>query len=310
MKILKQTLFFLTLSTVVLSCGSDDDPVTLDVSDFTTTVDENQAADAVLGTVAATGTDGTFAYSIASQSPSGSIAIDGATGQITVADASAFDFETNPTITAIINVMGNSITESANVTITLNDKDDMEFLLTDSQSAYTAANNGDWVAVTETEYNNLASNLNNVSIVGTSETLYSADEGNSNTNAWTVANDTGANVPENSYVFAFKYYINSGTDVTGFKVKQSETIDDGYADLGNALPTHSGNEESVYFILKGNSTILNDEGYVAFYKPSGTNLGISTGENYYFVNNDVNTGFTQFSGYAHYQGLSTTQKQW
>ena len=100
---LTQVLAF-SLFIGLVSCSDDDDdaPPSIEVSNFSVTVDENQAADTVLGTVAATGTDGVFAYSIASQSPAGSIAIDAATGEITVADASSFDFETNPTITALL----------------------------------------------------------------------------------------------------------------------------------------------------------------------------------------------------------------
>jgi len=188
----------------------------------------------------------------------------------------------------------------------------IETVLENSKQAYQNASDGDWISVTEEEYNNLILELNDVSKVGTTDALYNATEGNSNTNSWTIINDIGASVPENSYVFAFKYYINTGTDITGFKIKQSETIDDSYTDLGGALPIHSGTEENVYFVLKGNSNKLNTEGYVGFHKPSGPSIGFtsSASENYYFADNDVNTGFSFFNGYVHYQALSTTQKQW
>jgi len=314
MKNLIKTFSFLALlfsAVFIVSCSDDDPVLTLNVDDFTTTIDENQAVDAVLGSVAATGNDGTFSYSITSQSPAGSVAINASTGELSVADASAFDFETNPTITATISVMGNSITETATATIALNDIDDLEFLLTDSEAAYTAANDGDWVLITENEYNMLASSLNEISRIGTSEAQYTSTNTSTNTTEWTVSNDTDASAPSNSYILAFKYYLKSGTDVTDFKLKQSETIDDSYTNLGNALPVHSGTDTSVHFILKGSSSQLTSEGYLAINKPSGAIMGIVNNvENYYFITGDNNTGFQSFTGYLSYQGLSTTQKQW
>lgn len=309
--ILTKSILFLSLIMLIAACNSDDPaPPSISANDFSTAIDENQTTGTALGSIDATGTDGAITYSITSQTPNGALAIDATTGSLTVANENDFDFETNPTITANISVTGNTVTVDVTATVTLNDIDDIEFFLSTSKGDYTAATGGDWVAITETEYNDLTMKLNNVSRVGTTESQYTTTPGNSNTTAWTIANDAGADVPANSYVFAFKYYLNSGTDITGFKVKQSETIDDSYSDLGNSLPMHSGTGSSVYFVLKENSTQLNAQGYLAFYKPSGVNMGLTSGQNYYFVEGDVNTGFTQFDGYLFYQGLSTTQKQW
>ena len=86
------------------------------VQDLTVAIDENPTNGQVLGTVP-TGTSGTSNFSIASQSPAGALSIDTNTGELTVADASVFDFETNPVITA--SVLVDDAENPATVTINL-----------------------------------------------------------------------------------------------------------------------------------------------------------------------------------------------
>ncbi|WP_117879896.1 cadherin repeat domain-containing protein [Aureibaculum luteum] len=310
MKILKRTLLLLTVSVLAFSCSSDD-PATLNINDANITADENQAIEAVLGTVTATGTDGTFAYSIASQSPVGAIAIDAVTGVITVADASTFDFETNPTITATVDVMGNSITETAQVTISLNDMDDLEFLLSSSKVAYTAASDGAWIEITKTEYDNLALKLNEVSKVATEESDYLTDDTLIKANAptFTLANGNGINIPADSYVFAFRFYSKSDNHA-GNKVKVSETdIKTGYSDLGGVLPTVDQGDH--FFILKGNNIKITNMGYLAYlfngdagYNNNDKRILYSSGDTSSLDSDSPNNSTFL------YQGLSTTQKQW
>lgn len=92
----------------------------LSVQDFTVSVDENPATGQSLGTVQASG-DGTLTYSIVSSNPSGALDIDASTGELTVADASLFDFEANPIITADISVDNAGTIQTLTATINLND---------------------------------------------------------------------------------------------------------------------------------------------------------------------------------------------
>jgi len=92
----------------------------LSVQGYTTTVDENPTNGQSLGTVQASG-DGTLSFSITSQTPAGALSIDASTGELTVADATLFDYETNPTITATISVDNSGNTQTATATINLND---------------------------------------------------------------------------------------------------------------------------------------------------------------------------------------------
>ncbi len=107
--------------TVTVNDLDETVPTVITISDFNTTIDENQSSGTSLGTISATVNQGTLMYAIASQTPTGAIAINSTTGEMTVADASQFDFETNPTLTATVEASSNGESETATVTITLND---------------------------------------------------------------------------------------------------------------------------------------------------------------------------------------------
>lgn len=109
----------LILLTIVLhiSCSSDDGTVVVNLQNLTVSVDENPANGDTVGTVQSDAP--TTNFSITSQTPTGALGIDATTGELTVADASIFDFETNPVITA--NVTADNAANPAIITIDLND---------------------------------------------------------------------------------------------------------------------------------------------------------------------------------------------
>ena len=107
----------LLLSTVVLltSCNNGDEPKNEApvVEDMTINVSENLESDLITTIVATDAEEDVLTYSIVSQTPANSIIINESTGEIYVGTASAFDYEQNTTITAIIAVSdGASSTES------------------------------------------------------------------------------------------------------------------------------------------------------------------------------------------------------
>ena len=123
-KVFKFTnLLMLTLLLTTYSCGDDDDDEVnvINVQNLEVTIDENPTNGAIVGTVTTTQTvgGGTLAYSITTQTPTGALNIDATTGELTVADATLFDFETNPVLTATVEVAGT--TNTGTVTINLND---------------------------------------------------------------------------------------------------------------------------------------------------------------------------------------------
>ena len=113
-------LFAIVLLFTTFGCNNDDDVNNnrITLQDFTATIDENPTNGQSLGTVQTDG-QGTLSFSITTQSPAGAITINISSGEVSVADAALFDFESNSTITATIAVAGAENT--AAVTINLND---------------------------------------------------------------------------------------------------------------------------------------------------------------------------------------------
>ncbi|MBT30501.1 MAG: hypothetical protein CMO01_12655 [Thalassobius sp.] len=98
--------------------------IEISAQDFTISIDENPTDGQVLGTLQVNGS-GTLEYSITSQTPSGALALNASTGEMTVIDPNLFDYETNPVITAAISVNNSSDTVTATATINLNDVDEI-----------------------------------------------------------------------------------------------------------------------------------------------------------------------------------------
>lgn len=110
-------LFILTILLISFGCSNDDDagsPISLE--DLAVTMDENPSNGQTVGTVETVG--GTAVnFSIVSQSPAGAMDIDSSSGELTVANASLFDYETNATITATIDA--ENAENTATITVTL-----------------------------------------------------------------------------------------------------------------------------------------------------------------------------------------------
>ena len=105
--------------TITLTDINETIPTTITTTDFTLIIPENSSGS--LGFVSATTNQGTLNYSIQSQSAGTPMAINASTGELTVNNTYAFDYETSSTLTAIVAVVNGSVTETLNVTITLTD---------------------------------------------------------------------------------------------------------------------------------------------------------------------------------------------
>lgn len=113
-------LYFLLL--MIVACGKKNNPVpiTIEISDFTQTIDENPMKGQILGSVSASTNQGSITFSLTDQSPSGALGIDTTTGELRVVDSIHFDYEKNTEVTAKIEAKNGNITSTANVTINLN----------------------------------------------------------------------------------------------------------------------------------------------------------------------------------------------
>ena len=131
---MKNTLSLLSLLLLVslafTSCKKEE-PVTIDATDYVasfpyTTVNAWTNGSAI-GTVGATTNSGNVNYTLVSQNIAGIIAINATTGQITVANKTAFDANAicvggsslDGRITAVVRLTNGSVTRDINVTITL-----------------------------------------------------------------------------------------------------------------------------------------------------------------------------------------------
>ena len=133
---------FICLSLLLFasSCSDNDPkPPIVEVEDFEITIDENQQAGTVLGTVEATTNKKTLSFEIQSQTPAGAFAIDATTGEITVADASKFDFETNPVIAGVVLAVNGKVESEINVTVNL-----QKVIWEGANVTFTKGNNADW----------------------------------------------------------------------------------------------------------------------------------------------------------------------
>ena len=82
-------------------------------------MDENQENGQIIRTVSGSTNEGNVTFSITEQTPSDAFSIDATSGELKVADAMLFNFETNPVITGNVKVANGAVSQNASVTITL-----------------------------------------------------------------------------------------------------------------------------------------------------------------------------------------------
>ncbi len=111
--------------------SNDDLLVEIEFADLNENVDENIAEGTVIATFTVTvaNSNSTPTLTIVEQTPGGAIRLDGNT--VVVADASAFDYETNTQISGQVRATLNGVSETANFTFSINDLNEVEITLAD-----------------------------------------------------------------------------------------------------------------------------------------------------------------------------------
>jgi len=123
MKLFK--IIFPAVFLIIWSCKDTIEAlITVTATDFTVTIDENLAIGQSLGTLSATSSGGFASFSLTSESPAGAFSVNPVSGELTVADASLFDFETNPVLTGTFTATNGAASDVANITVNLNDIDE------------------------------------------------------------------------------------------------------------------------------------------------------------------------------------------
>ena len=111
-------------SLAMYSCSDDEEQITLEVNDFSTSIPENPESGTSLGSLMATSNSAeNITFELVSQSVEGAISLTN-DGGIVVADPEAFDFETNTIIEAVAMAMVEGLTGEINISIAVSDVDE------------------------------------------------------------------------------------------------------------------------------------------------------------------------------------------
>ncbi|MEL6535884.1 MAG: cadherin repeat domain-containing protein [Bacteroidota bacterium] len=119
MKYTVRLLVFGAIANLLWACVPEP-VIEVTIEDFTGMIEENPTNGDVVGTLNITTNTGSVSLEVTEEDPAGAIAIS-ASGEVTVADASLFDFEANPTITATVVGTNQNATTTATLTISLTD---------------------------------------------------------------------------------------------------------------------------------------------------------------------------------------------
>lgn len=291
------------------ACSSEDDGDSPSNNNIEASIDENPTTGDLITTLSSN-LSGDVSYTLTTESISQAFDLD-SSGELRVLAWQFFNYETNPIITATATATNGTDSENKVIIVTLNDKDDIAFILSTSLNAYETAATGEWVQISAGEYNNLSSRIFDVSKTGQFESTFVISSNISTGGAdYTVSNNNGLLMSEASYLFAFKYYT-SGNNTQGCKVKLSETShQNNFEAVGSDLPSHNSGYN--YFVLKGNDSPTNAMAYLGIY---GSNtIGyrfINSASVYFYESGDAqDLSNTNDARSYLYQGLSTTVKQW
>lgn len=278
---MKNSIYFkitLVASLLLTSCSKDaDDP--LSIGDVQVTFPEHKLSGTLVTTLPQP-VEG-LEYTLLSQSPTFSFNLNSTTGELSVNDASVFDFEVFPQLTAQVQVSDGTSESTFDVTVDLEDIDEiLEILENESLARYLTAEDGDWVLINAYEYDYMKFNFPGAETVGASDSSYSWQSEDFYSlvtiPATMVVHGNNETIPPNSYVIGFKIATSSNfASYPGSQIKLAEQGPLGPLEsLGGTLPTYTPGNNHV-FVLKGNRTpsSATAPSYLAFYNPTATLYG-------------------------------------
>ncbi|WP_435412822.1 hypothetical protein [Psychroserpens mesophilus] len=303
-------LCFVICIGLAMSCSSEDDGDSNDPSDnlITINVAEYPSSGDFIATISSN-LEGPLTYSITFETVNQAIILNG--NELRVGDFLAFDFETNEELFVTIEISNGSDTEVKEYRINIQNVDDIwAFLSGNTRTAYEDASPGDWVWITESEYNDLANNLASITKSGASDNqLFSNNSVQQVPGDKTYANANGNSMPVDHYFFAFKYYSWSSNAASN-RVKLSETSsEESFSSVGEILPEHDDGFN--HFVLKGANIKTNSEAYLGLY--ASLKLGVKDDNSSSYNYGEGNTATLDdwvLGKVLLQQGLSTSVKQW
>lgn len=169
---IKSTLFALIVIIGLASCKKEAPIQTkVNLENQTFTVNENSPVNSLIGKVIASSNTGKVTYSIKSQSVDGAIRIDANTGELKIADASAFDYEVNTKITVNVSVANGDVRKESTMTVNITDVADT---LNSTAQTFTIDENAETGTVigvfqVNSDMSNIEYSISNQSVAGALE---------------------------------------------------------------------------------------------------------------------------------------------
>jgi len=138
--ILRSSSTLIITALTLFSCSKEksSEPSSISASNFEVSIDENPVDGETLGTLNANTNQGTLSFNLVEESIEGALKINQSTGELTVLNSSLFDYEVVNAITGIYQVTAGDLSESAIITININDDPTDAFvgdIVLDSQEA-------------------------------------------------------------------------------------------------------------------------------------------------------------------------------
>ncbi len=302
-------IFFFCIALIV-SCSTEDDGDSNDPTDnlITVNIAEYPSSGDFIAEINSS-LEGTLTYTITLQTISQAIIIND--NELRVGDWLAFDYETNEFLYFNVEVSNGTDTELLEYKIAIQDVDDIwAFLNGNTRTAYEDASPGEWVWITESEYNNLFNYLTETSKSGASDNqLFSTNSVQQVQGGKTFANANQNSLPADHYFFAFKYYSWSSNAASN-SVKLSESsAEESFSSVGEMLPEHDDGFN--HFVLKGVNTKTISEAYLGLY--ASLKLGAKDDSSSSYNYGEGNTATLDDNALGKVllqQGLSTSLKQW
>ncbi|NRA93807.1 MAG: hypothetical protein HRU26_14230 [Psychroserpens sp.] len=253
--------------------------------------------------------DGTLTYFISFETASQAIILNG--NELRVGDWLAFDYETNQELRVTVEITNGTDLETKEYRIAITNVDDIwAFLNGNTRTAYEDASPGEWVWISESEYNDLANNLASTTKSGaTDNQMFNGASVQNVGGSRTFANANGNTMPSNDYFFAFKYYSWSSNAASN-RVKLSESSnEESFSSVGEILPEHDDGFN--HFVLKGVNSRTTAEAYVGLYASVSIGAKSDNSSTYnYGEGNTATLDDTTTGKVLLQQGLSTSIKQW
>lgn len=292
------------------SCSNEDDNDSNDPSDniIIINVAEYPSSGEFIATLNSN-LEGNLSYSITNQTIDFAVLLSG--NELRVGDWQAFDYETNENLFITIEISNGTETEILEYKIAIQDVDDIwAFLSGNTRTAYEDASPGEWVWITESEYNDLANYLSETTKSGATDSqIFDGGSVQNIGGSRTFANANGHTMPSNHYFFAFKYYSWSSNAASN-RVKLSETsAESSFSSVGEILPEHDDGFN--HFVLKGVDSKTTSEAHIGMYASVSIGAKNDNSSTYnYGEGNTATLDDTATGKVLLQQGLSTTLKQW